>query len=111
MSSLMASLQEVRAESEVLIVAPITKFLLSSSGDGGTIPWAIDPVLSSFSSTISQFCNARPNFQVSCTSNSSYYLIHMKGMASVGNSMLHYFSDGATCGFCPYELLLQALWK
>ena len=61
--SLEASLTEVRAESNVCIVAAITDFLLAS-GDCGTISAAIDPILDGFSKRIFSFCNARPTLQV-----------------------------------------------
>ena len=59
LSSLEASLHEVRLESEVLIVAAITDFLLTV-GDCGTVTSSIDPVLVAFSSKVSNFCNTRP---------------------------------------------------
>ena len=59
-----SALASVRSESSVCIVAAITDLLLSN-GDCGTISASIDPVLNTFSAQIVQFCNAKPNLQVS----------------------------------------------
>lgn len=64
MSSLDASLNAVRAETTVLILASVTEFLLSS-GDCGTIFSSIDPVLSSLATKLSGFSTFRPGLQVS----------------------------------------------
>ena len=58
-----AALQEVRAESEVLILAAITEFLISG-GYCGTIYATIDPVLATFATKVIGFCAVRPNLQV-----------------------------------------------
>ena len=58
-----AALTEVRAESNVCIIAALTGFILAS-GDCGTINSAIDPVLDSVSKKLAQFCNARRDLQV-----------------------------------------------
>ena len=63
LSSLDAALGEVRRESNVCIVATITDFLLTP-GDCGTISSAIDPVLDSFKTKLTAFCNARQDLQV-----------------------------------------------
>ena len=63
MSTLDAALQEVRVESEVLIIASITEFLLGS-GDTGTLASTVDPILTSFSGAIHRFCAARQAMQV-----------------------------------------------
>ena len=57
------ALAEVRAESSVCIVAAVTELLLSS-GDCGTIFASIDPMLTSFFTSMTIFCRARPNVQV-----------------------------------------------
>ena len=62
-SSLEAALAEVRAESNICIVAAITVFLLSP-GDCGTVSSTIDPVLDSFSRRLTQFCTSRQDLQV-----------------------------------------------
>ena len=58
-----SALQEVRAESEVLIVATITDFLISG-GNCGTIFSTIDPILATFTTKLVHFCAFRPNLQV-----------------------------------------------
>ena len=58
-----SALKEVRAESEVLIVACITEFLISG-GFSGTISSSIDQPLSSFATLIHSYCAAKPNVQV-----------------------------------------------
>ena len=58
-----AAFQEVRAESEVLILATITDFLISG-GTGGTIFSTIDPVLATFTTKLLNFVAFRPNLQV-----------------------------------------------
>ena len=63
LSSLAASLQEVRSESQVVILASITEFLLVGHA-GGTVTAHIDPILTSFSSLIGNFCTSRPTTQV-----------------------------------------------
>ena len=62
-SGLEAALNEVRAESEVLIVACITEFLING-GDSGTIASSIDPALATFSTMIHSFCAAKQTMQV-----------------------------------------------
>ena len=66
MSTLDASLNSVRPESNILILASVTEFLLSS-GDCGTIFSSIDPVLSSLSAKLNGFSTFRPNLQVIAT--------------------------------------------
>lgn len=56
------ALNEIRAESEVLIFASVTELLLSS-GDCGTIFSSIDPVLTSLASRLTSFCSFRPTLQ------------------------------------------------
>ena len=63
MSNLEAALQEVRAESEVLILASITEFLLGN-GYTGTLSSTLDPVLTSLSAIVQRFCTTRPTLQV-----------------------------------------------
>ena len=63
LSTLEAALQEVRAESEVLIFASLTEFLIGG-GSNGTITSTIDPILTSISAKIHGLCAARPNLQV-----------------------------------------------
>ena len=63
MSSLDTSLQEVRAESSILIIASLTEFILNN-GDCGTILASIDPVLTTFVAKISNFCAYRPDLRV-----------------------------------------------
>ena len=57
------SFHEVRAESEVLILAAITDFLISG-GNCGTIFSTIDPILATFTTKVMTFCAFRPNLQV-----------------------------------------------
>ena len=64
MTDMDSRLNEVRPESEVLILASITEFLLSS-GDCGTIYSSIDPVLTAFASKVVGFCAYRPNLKAS----------------------------------------------
>ena len=68
-----AAFQEVRAESEVLILATITDFLISG-GNGGTIFSTIDPVLATFTTKLLNFVAFRPNLQVSTSVASIYWL-------------------------------------
>ena len=63
MVALDAAFQEVRAETEVLILATITDFLISG-GNCGTIFSTIDPVLATFTTKLLNFCAFRPNLQV-----------------------------------------------
>ena len=63
LSDLDAALGEVKAETEVLIVATITEFLLSG-GDCGTIYSSIDPILGTFTSKMVVFCAYRPALKV-----------------------------------------------
>ena len=63
MSALDASLNAVRAESTILILASVTEFLLSS-GDCGTIFSSIDPVLSTLAAKLHGFSTFRPGLQV-----------------------------------------------
>ena len=63
LTNLDAAFNEVRAESEVLILAAITEFLLSG-GNCGTIFSTIDPVLATFATKIIGFCASRPTIQV-----------------------------------------------
>ena len=64
LSTLDKALHEVRAESTVLILASITEFIIAG-GDCGTIHSSLDPVLSSFATTLIGFCAFRPNLHVS----------------------------------------------
>ena len=64
MTDMDSRLNEVRPESEVLILASITEFLLSS-GDCGTIYSSIDPVLTAFASKVVGFCAYRRNLKAS----------------------------------------------
>ena len=64
MSALDTSLQEVRAESSILIIASLTEFILNN-GDCDTILASIDPVLTTFVAKISNFCAYRPDLRVS----------------------------------------------
>ena len=57
------ALNEVRAESSVLVIASMTEFIVSS-GDCGTIFSSIDPVLTSVATKIGGFCAFRPSLQV-----------------------------------------------
>ena len=75
MSTLDDALTNVRGESNVLIIASITEFLLAS-GDCGTISAAIDPVLASFRTTIHGFCAFKPAFQVPSFLNFESYNEH-----------------------------------
>ena len=63
MSTLDSALLEVRAESEVLILASITEFLLGN-GNTGTLASTVDPVLTSFAAAIHRFCASRQTLQV-----------------------------------------------
>ena len=63
LASFEAALAEVRAESNVCIIATMTGFILAS-GDCGTISSAVDPVLDSVSKMLTRFCNARQDLQV-----------------------------------------------
>ena len=62
LATLEAALNEVKAETEVLIVACVTEFILSS-GDCGTIHSSIDPVLTTFASKMVAYCGYRPNLK------------------------------------------------
>ena len=53
------ALNGVRAESNVLILAAVTEFVLAS-GDCGTILSSIDPILSAFAAKMISFCTFRP---------------------------------------------------
>ena len=68
MSTLDAALTDVRNESSVLILASLTEFILAN-GFCGTIQSTVDPVLSSFVTTICGFCAFKPHLQV-CAVNS-----------------------------------------
>ena len=63
MSAIDTSLNDVRPESEALIIACVTEFLIST-GNCGTISSSIDPVLATFSTKIKGFCAFRPQLQV-----------------------------------------------
>ena len=63
MATIDQALNDVRPESEALIVACITEFLLCG-GDSGTIYSTIDPVLAAFSTKMKGFCAFRPQLQV-----------------------------------------------
>ena len=76
LASFEASLNEVRAESKVCIVASITNFILAS-GDCGTINSAVDPVLDSVSKKLTQFCNARLDLQVCLDAYNQHLQIHI----------------------------------
>ena len=64
LANLDKALQEVRAESSVLIIASMTEFIVSS-GDCGTIFSSVDPVLADVATKLSGFCAFRPTLQVS----------------------------------------------
>ena len=72
LSNLDAALNEVKAESEVLILASITEFLLSG-GDCGTIFSSIDPVLATFTSKMVGFCAYRPALKVMMSCNECFF--------------------------------------
>ena len=63
LATLDRAFQEVRAESEVLILASITEFLLSG-GFSGTIFSTIDPILANFVTKVVGFSAFRPNLKV-----------------------------------------------
>ena len=63
MSTLDTALKEVRAETEFLIIASMTDFIVAG-GDCGTIFSSIDPVLGTFVTKICNYCAYRPNLQV-----------------------------------------------
>ena len=63
MATIDQALNDVRPESEALIIACITEFLLCG-GDCGTIYSSIDPVLAAFSTKIKGFCAFRPQLKV-----------------------------------------------
>ena len=63
MTSFDQALTDVRAESEVCIVATITEMLLVS-GDCGTIFSTIDPILTAFNQKLTAFCVSRPRLMV-----------------------------------------------
>ena len=65
-ASLESALRDVRAESNVLIIASITEFLMEP-GDCGTIFSSIDPVLAALTTKLSGFCAYRPSLQVGVT--------------------------------------------
>ena len=64
-------LAEVRAESNVCIVAAVTEMLITN-GDCGTIYASVDPVLNSLFASLSGFATSRPNVQVWFTLSSHY---------------------------------------
>ena len=57
------ALQEIRAESTIVIIAALTEPLVAN-GDCGTIFASIDPILTSLHHSISTFCSAHPTLQV-----------------------------------------------
>ena len=57
------ALNDVRPESNVLIIASITEYLLCG-GFTGTVSSTIEPVLSSFKTKVFGFCAFRPTLQV-----------------------------------------------
>ena len=61
--NLEAALSEVRAESEVVIIACITEFLIAG-GNNGTVSSSIDPALTTFSALVHSFCTAKQTMQV-----------------------------------------------
>lgn len=63
MSELDTALQAVRPESDVLILASMTEFLLAA-GDCGTIFSSIDPILASLVTKIVGFCAFKSTLQV-----------------------------------------------
>lgn len=56
------ALSEVKPESNALIVASVTEFLIAS-GDCGTIFSSIDPPLASFAAKLINFCAFKPDIQ------------------------------------------------
>ena len=64
------ALSEVKSETEVLIVAAITEFLLAS-GDCGTIFSSVDPILSALATKLSNFCGHRPSLKARSDSQPS----------------------------------------
>ena len=58
MSSLDKALQEVHAESSILILASMTEFIISH-GDCGTVTSTINPVFVSFATEIGGFSNLK----------------------------------------------------
>ena len=63
MSTFDSALQSVRPESNVLIIATITEFIMCQ-GDCGTIYSSIDPVLATFVAAVKGYCAFRPDIQV-----------------------------------------------
>ena len=101
MCNLEAALNKVRAESEVLIVACITEFLISG-GDCGTLASSIDPALTSFSTLMHRFCAARQNLQVREFS-SFYYALWVASQIKVkvgseSTSSIIYIKSCSTTG-------------
>ena len=70
MATLDDALSEVKSETEVLIVAAITEFLLAS-GDCGTIFSSVDPILSALATKLSNFCGHRPSLKARSDSQPS----------------------------------------
>ena len=62
MATLDDALREVRDESDVLIIAAITEFILAS-GDCGTIFSSVDPVFSAPATKLNDFCGFRPSLK------------------------------------------------
>ena len=83
-----AAFQEVRAESEVLILATITDFLISG-GNGGTIFSTIDPVLATFTTKLLNFVAFRPNLQVSTVIFFFFFWLRLALPRSIGLSYPH----------------------
>ena len=63
LSTLDNALNEVCADSSMLVLASMTEFIVSS-GDCGTIFSSIDPVLADVATKICGFCSHRPTLKV-----------------------------------------------
>ena len=74
LSTLDNALNEVRADSSVLVLASMTEFIVSS-GDCGTIFSSVDPVLADVATKISGFCAFRPTLQVRLPRLAHYFPI------------------------------------
>ena len=62
-ASIEPSLTEIRAESNVCIIAAVTGFLLLG-GDAGTVAASVDPALTTLRDKIFGLCHSRPTLQV-----------------------------------------------
>ena len=68
------ALQEIRAESTIVIIAALTEPLVAN-GDCGTIFASIDPILTSLHQSISAFCSVHPTLQVFSLRRSFYSIM------------------------------------